>query len=143
MTNLSSTTAPVAEAAATVAAAITGPGTPEAAHAVAREDALTVWMRNLSGPAVSVLLMTCVAVLALGGVGLAVPWAAGWTLGPVWTPVSEGARAWGVVGVTGVLAVALCLICWRANGIRVSRVQVSAGPAGVTLESGEPTEGRS
>lgn len=114
-----------AQAASTVAGAISGDGSPDAVKLVQRDDRLAVWMRNLSGPAIAFLL--------IGNVGL-LTW--GLKIG-LWTARSEIIRAQ-VVGVVAiVLAAILGLVAYVAHVGRPSRMEIAAGAASLKIEQGE------
>lgn len=56
-------TAQATDALATVAAAVTGPGTPNLATVKSAPDKSARWALILAGPAISAMLMGCVAIL--------------------------------------------------------------------------------
>lgn len=115
-----------AQAASTIAEAISGDCTPEAVKLVQRDDRLAVWMRNLSGPAISLLLAANVGLLTWG-----IKFA-------IWTTRSEDVRAQ-VVGIVAiVLAAILGLVAYVAHVGRPSRMEIGAGPASLKIEQGEP-----
>lgn len=118
--------APLSDAVATAAAAITGPGTPDAVHAVAREDALTLWMRNLAGPALCGIIVLIVVILSnlqtLVGVEA------------LWGAISEVTRVHYVGGIGVALAIMVGLLIWRMVAGRPTRIEVKAGPGSFVLE---------
>lgn len=114
-----------ASAASKIAEAVSGDHTPDTVKLVQRDDRLAVWMRSLSGPAISLLLIANVALLT---------WGLRWG---VWTAQSEIARAQ-VVGVVAiVLAGALGLVVYVAHVGRPSRMEIGAGPASLKIEQGD------
>lgn len=112
------------DAATKIAAAVSGPDTPDQVKMVQRDDRLAVWMRSLSGPAITLLLIANVVLLTWGiKVG-------------VWTSASEIVRAQ-VVGVVAiVLAASLGLVVWVTHVGRPSRMEIGAGPASLKIEQG-------
>lgn len=116
-------------AAAELASAITGPGTPDSVSVTQRDDALKVWFRALSGPAVSLMLIGTVLLLADW-----VPWLGSLS---VWTSITETIRAQGVVIVACVLSGCVGLVLWVAHVGKPSRTEFSAGPATIKIEQGD------
>lgn len=114
------------EAVAAVASAMSAPGTPDTLKVTQRDDRLSVWIRNLSGPAVSVLLVGVIAVLTWGK-----------RLG-LWTAASEPERATSVGAIGVALTLILGIALWVTLVGRPSRMEITAGPASLKLE-GSPT----
>lgn len=113
------------DAATKIAAAVSGSDTPDQVKVVQRDDRLAVWMRSLSGPAITLLLVAIIALLTWGI-----------KLG-VWTNASEIVRAQ-VVGVVAiVLASCLGLVVWVTHVGRPSRMEIGAGPASIRIEQGD------
>lgn len=114
-----------ADAAAALAAAVSGSGTLDQVKLVQRDDRLAVWMRSLSGPAIAVLLIAIVGLLTWG------------IKFGIWTSETEQVRAQ-VVGIVAiVLAGALGLVVWVTHVGRPSRMEIGAGPASIRIEQGE------
>jgi len=116
----------LAEATAAITGTITGPGTPDAVHAVAREDALTLWMRNLAGPALCAIIVLVIVTLSnlqtlVGVVAL-------------WGEVSEITRVHYVGGIGVALAIMVGLLIWRMVAGKPTRIEVKAGPGSFVLE---------
>lgn len=120
---------PALEAAAQVAETVSGPGTPDSISVVQRQDRLSVWVKGLSGPAVSLMVCAFVLVIAdwmpfIGKLG-------------IWTADNEDVRAKGVVGITMILTACIAVVLWVAHVGRPSRTEISAGPASIRIEQGE------
>ena len=110
---------------ASAAAAITGLGTPEAIKAVSRDSFLTNVMRNLAGPAISVMVSAVVAILSWG------------IKFGFWTSASEDTRAT-YVGMIGIaLSIMLGFSLWVLLAGRPSRMEIKAGPGSVIIDGGE------
>lgn len=114
-----------ADAAAAVADAVTGPGTPDQVKVVHRDDRLTLFMRALSGPAVSVMLIAAVVLLSFGK-----SWG-------VWTTLTEIVRAQTVGIVAIILAACVGVVLWVAHVGKPRTVEVSAGPANFKIEGND------
>lgn len=115
----------IKEAVEAAAAAVTGPGTPEAVKAVAVDPPALLWVRILAGPALCALIAGTIVVLAWGQ-----------RLG-LWTEASERARA-DYVGITGLLlTMSLGLVFWMIAPGRPTKLEIKAGPASVTLDGGK------
>lgn len=114
-----------ADAAAALSAAVSGSETPEQVKLIQRDDRLAVWIRGLSGPAISLLLAATVGVLTWGiKVG-------------IWTDSTETIRAQ-VVGIVAIVLAACLGVCvWVAHVGRPSRFEIGAGPASIKIQSGE------
>lgn len=108
----------IKEALAAAASAVTGSGTPEAVRVVQCDDRFTVRMRNLAGPAISLMVAGIVALLTWG------------TRFDLWTAASEETRATfvGSIGVT--LALVLGVVIWTLVAGRPSSLEINAGPVG-------------
>lgn len=111
------------EALTAVAASVTGPGTPNVATVKATPDRSARWALVLAGPAISALLVGCIAILS-------------WKFWPdvvAWKSESLGEKiVIGVSSVAMVLAILLGLVVFRlASG---SLKSVSARALGGSLE---------
>lgn len=113
------------EAAAKLAAVVTGAATPDRVELTQRDDRLAIFVRCLSGPAISFMLIGAVALLSWGGrVG-------------IWTDQSEIIRAQ-VVGIVAiVLAAVMGIVVWVAHVGRPSSLSIGAGPASINIEQGD------
>lgn len=123
---------PALEAVKSAAEAVTGPGTPESVKVVQRDDALKVWIRGLSGPAVSLLLI----FFSL----LASDWIPFLGKQAIWTAATEDVRAKGVTVALIILAACVGLVLWVAHAGKPSRTEIKAGPLGMTIEQGKDKE---
>lgn len=117
----------LAETVNAVASAVTGPGTPDAVKATAREDGLTLWMRNLAGPALCGIIVLIIAVLA--NLQTLIP-----GVGSLWTELSEVVRVHYVGGIGVALAIMVGLLIWRMVAGKATRIEVKAGPGSFVLE---------
>lgn len=117
-----------AKAMEAVAAATRGPDTPNAAAVVAKPDRGAVRMLLGSGPAISLML--------IGLVGLVV-----FVLWPDAVRLSAFGVMTDIVRVLGGVAFALCatlgVITFRLASGGLKRVEAKAGPAGLTVETGD------
>lgn len=112
------------EAAAKLAAVVSGTETPDRVELTQRDDRLAIFVRCLSGPAISFMLIGAVALLSWGG-----------RFG-IWTDQSEIIRAQ-VVGIVAiVLAAVLGIVVWVAHVGRPSSLSIGAGPASINIEQG-------
>jgi len=116
----------VADTVKAVAEAVTGPGTPDAVSAVAREDRLTLWMRNLAGPALCAIIVLVIGVLSNLQTLVKVA--------PLWTELSEVVRVHYVGGIGVALAIMVGLLIWRMVAGKATRIEVKAGPGSFVLE---------
>lgn len=116
----------VADTVKAVAEAVSGPGTPDAVSAVAREDRLTLWMRNLAGPALCGVIVLVIIVLSNLQTLVKVA--------PLWTELSEVVRVHYVGGIGVALAIMVGLLIWRMVAGKATRIEVKAGPGSFVLE---------
>ncbi len=109
---------------ASTSAAIAGEDTPEAIKTTISDDPTIIWVRALSGPALSAMIAGIVAVL---------------TWGPAfgaWTATTESQRVQ-YIGITClILAGLLGLVFWAIMPGRPNKLEIKAGPASVTLDGG-------
>lgn len=119
-------TTPEAAAMASVAAAVTGPGTPDAAHVRAEPPKYAVWALILAGPALSA------GIIAMGLVVVVKFWPDLVTLRAI---EILGRVIWGWFGVMCALVGALCLVIFRLAAGGLKKVDARAGPAGLTIET--------
>lgn len=117
-----------AEALATVAQAVTGPTTPEAATVTTAPPKWPTWALVLAGPAISVMLCGCVAIMA-------------WVFWPgAMALKSEGLGEKIVLGVSTIatsLAVILGLVVFRLASGGLKSVRASAGPGSLEINTGD------
>ncbi len=111
------------ETVAAAAAAVTGPDTPEAVHVSNKEDRLTLWVRNLAGPAICGMVMFVIVVLAFG----ALKWF------NLWTAATEGIRAHYVGGIGVALSLMVGVLVWRLDGSKLSRLDIKMGPGSLSM----------
>lgn len=123
-----STEPDAAEAMKAVADATTGPGTPDTAAVVARPERSPVWALILAGPAISTMVCGVLWLLAY----------------KIWPEASASrmealmrdvARAIAAIGC--ILSIILGLIVFRLASGGLKRVEAKAGPAGLTVETGD------
>lgn len=120
------------DAMASVAAAVTGPGTPESAAVTAKPTEWAVRMLALAGPALSALVAWIVVIVGGSGLGLF-----GLTiLRPTLWPA--GVAEWRVKGLVAI-ALALCailaVVVFRLASGGLKRIEAKAGPASLTASS--------
>lgn len=121
-----------ADAMASVAAAVTGPGTPESAAVSAKPTEWAVRMLALAGPALSV--MVAWVIIIVGGSGLGV---FGLTvLAPTLWPddVAEW-RIKGLVAIALALCAILAVVVFRLASGGLKRIEAKAGPASMTVST--------
>lgn len=92
-----------------------------------RDRAPLLWAKALAGPAISAMIALVIVLLS---------WGIRWSL---WTYKTEVNRA----NLIGWMGIALCLmlglLVWRLAGGKPGRIEITAGPAHLEVESG--TEG--
>lgn len=117
-----------------VAAAVTGPGTPDAATVVAKPAPWAVYALALAGPALS--LMVAWIITLIGGVGFAI---LGWTVvAPIiWPDAAAERRIEALAGIGMALVAILGVVVFRLASGGLKRVEARAGPAGLTVETGD------
>ena len=113
-----------------VAAATTGPGTPEAAAVVARPTEWAVRMLALAGPALS--LMVAWIITLIGG---SPAWR--WFGLPSWPAAVAERRVEALAGLGLALCAILGVVVFRLASGGLKRVEARAGPAGLTVETGD------
>ena len=122
------------DAISAVAAAVTGPGTPDAATVVAKPAPWAVYALALAGPALS--LMVAWIITLIGGVGFAI---LGWTVvAPIiWPDAAAERRIEALAGIGMALVAILGVVVFRLASGGLKRVEARAGPAGLTVETGD------
>lgn len=118
------------EAMAAVAAATKGADTPEAASVVTRPPEAAVKMLAWAGPALSVMIMSIVAALAS-----APAWR--WLGLPEWPDHVAAIRVQALAWIAGALVAILGVVVFRLASGGLKRVEARAGPAGLTVETGD------
>lgn len=117
-----------AEAMKVVADATSGPGTPDTAAVVARPERSPVWALILAGPAISAMVCSVLWLLAY----------------KIWPEASASrmealmrdvVRAIAAIGC--ILSVILGLIVFRLASGGLKRVEAKAGPAELTVSTGD------
>lgn len=127
------TTPETAEAMKAVAEATAGPDRPEAATVVAGPERSPVWALILAGPAVSLMIIAGVAAAVF------LYWPGVLRLAET-HDLAFGVLEKIVVGtfsIVTVLAVILGVVVFRLASGGLKRVEARAGPAGITVETGE------
>lgn len=119
-----------AEAMKAVAAATKGPDTPEAATVVAKPSEWVVWALALAGPALS--LMVAWIIMLIGG---SPAWR--WLGLPVWPEAVAERRVEALAGIGLALIAILGVVVFRLASGGLKRVEAKAGPAGLTVETGD------
>lgn len=112
------------------AKAVSGPGTPDSAAVVAKPETWAVRGLVLAGPALSVMVMGCVGAMVF------IFWpdaVAGKYVGVM----TDLVRAVGTIA--SVLAAILGVVVFRLASGGLKRVEAKAGPAGITVETGDPS----
>lgn len=129
MTDLQTT-----EALKAVSAATTGPDTPNAASVVARPTEWAVRMLALAGPALSGMVAWIIALIGGGGVA-----AFGLTIvAPViWPEAVAEQRVEALMWLGMALCAILGIVVFRLASGGLKRVEAKAGPAGITVETGD------
>ena len=128
-------TDPIAtEAMSAVAAAVTGPGTPDAATVVAKPPESAVRMLAMAGPALSA--MVAWIIVLIGGTGFGV---FGWKIvAPIlWPEAVAERRVEALAGIGLALVAILGVVVFRLASGGLKRVEARAGPAGLTVETGD------
>ena len=118
-----------AEAMKAVAAATTGPDTPEAATVVAKPAPWAVWALALAGPALCA--MVAWIIMLIGG---SPAWR--WLGLPVWPEAVAERRVESLAGIGLALITILGVVVFRLASGGLKRVEAKAGPAGLTVETG-------
>jgi hypothetical protein len=118
------------EAMNAVAAATKGADTPEAATVVAKPSEWVVWALALAGPALS--LMVAWIIMLIGG---SPAWK--WLGLPVWPEAVAERRIEALAGIGLALIAILGVVVFRLASGGLKRVEARAGPAGLTVETGD------
>ena len=119
-----------AEAMKAVAEATRGSDTPEAAAVVARPTEWAVRMLALAGPALS--LMVAWVIMLIGG---SPAWR--WLGLPQWPEAVAERRVEALAGIGLALIAILGVVVFRLASGGLKRVEAKAGPAGLTVETGD------
>lgn len=119
-----------AEAMASVAAATRGPDTPETASVVAKPTDTAIRTLALAGPALSLMIIFIVAVIAS---------APGWRwLGlPEWPSDVAAVRIQSLAGIAGALCAILGVVVFRLASGGLKKVEAKAGPTALTVSTGD------
>ena len=113
------------ETIAAAAKAVTGDDTPEAVKATVQDDQKIIWMRILAGPAMCGIIIGCIVLLAWGP-----------KIGVDFTRLTETARVNYIGTLACVCATMLGFVFWMLMPGRPTKLEIKAGPAGITLEGG-------
>ncbi|GLK49478.1 hypothetical protein GCM10017620_24510 [Brevundimonas intermedia] len=119
-----------AEAMKAVAAATHGPDTPEAASVIAKPTDIAIRALGLAGPALSLMIMAIVAAIAS-----APAWR--WLGLPEWPDEVAAVRIQALAGIAMALTAILGVVVFRLASGGLKRVEAKAGPAGLTVETGD------
>lgn len=119
-----------AETMSAVAAAVTGPGSPDAATVVAKPAPWAVWALALAGPALS--LMVAWIIMLIGG---SPAWR--WLGLPIWPEAVAERRIEALAGIGMALIGILGVVVFRLASGGLKRVEARAGPAGIKVETGD------
>lgn len=122
-----------AEAMASVAAAVTGPGTPETAAVTAKPSDWAVRMLALAGPALSSLVAWVIAIIGGGFVlfGITIVRPVGWP-----EAVAEK-RVEALAAIALALCAILAVVVFRLASGGLKRIEAKAGPASMTVSTGD------
>jgi hypothetical protein len=118
------------EAMAAVAAATKGADTPEAASVIAKPTDIAIRALGLAGPALSLMIMAIVAAIAS-----APAWR--WLGLPEWPDEVAAVRVQALAGIAMALTAILGVVVFRLASGGLKRVEARAGPAGLTVETGD------
>lgn len=118
---------PETAAMAQVAAAVTGPGTPEAAHVTSTPNKDAALALSLAGPALSLMIIGCVVILANPK----------WLGTPAWPDAVAEARVQSIAAVAIGLCLILAVVVFRLASGGLKRVEAKAGPGSVLIETGD------
>lgn len=123
------------EALATAAASVTGPGTPNVASVKTAPDRSARWALILAGPAISAMLVACIAILS-------------WKFWPdvvAWKEPGLGEKIiLGVSSVAMVLAILLGLVVFRlaSGGLKSVSARALGGSLEINTGADDTGEGR-
>ena len=122
-----------AEAMASVAAAVTGPGTPETAAVTAKPSDWAVRMLALAGPALSSLVAWVIAIIGGGFIlfGVTIVRPVGWP-----EAVAEK-RVEALAAIALALCAILAVVVFRLASGGLKRIEAKAGPASMTVSTGD------
>lgn len=123
-----------AKAMEAVASAVTGPGTPETAAVVAKPNDWAVRMLALAGPALSAMVGWVITIVGGTGIGIF-----GLTiLRPTLWPDSVAEwRVKGLVAIGLALCAILAVVVFRLASGGLKRIEAKAGPAELTVSTGD------
>jgi hypothetical protein len=120
---------PAMDAAERVANAISGPGTPESIKVVQRHSKLSNWVKDLSGPAVGIML--------IGFALLTADWIPFFGKQSIWNESTEQIRAQGVTTALIILAACVSVVLWVSWAGKPSSTEISAGSARIKIETAD------
>ncbi|EDX81124.1 hypothetical protein [Brevundimonas sp. BAL3] len=123
-----------ADAMASVAAAVTGPGTPESAAVTAKPTEWAVRMLALAGPALSTMVAWVIAIIGGSGIGLF-----GLTLlrPTLWPDAVAERRIEALAAIGLALCAILAVVVFRLASGGLKRIEAKAGPASMTVSTGD------
>lgn len=122
-----------AEAMASVAAAVTGPGTPDSAAVTAKPSDWAVRMLALAGPALSTLVAWVIAIIGGGIVVFGVT-----IVRPTFWPEAVAERRIEALAAIGLaLCAILAVVVFRLASGGLKRIEAKAGPASMSVSTGD------
>jgi hypothetical protein len=119
---------------ASVAAAVTGPDTPESAAIVAKPNDWAVRMLALSGPALSTMVAWVIAIIGGSGIGIF-----GLTLWKptLWPEAVAERRIEALAAIALALCAILAVVVFRLASGGLKRIEAKAGPASMSVTTGD------
>lgn len=119
---------------ASVAAAVTGPGTPDSAAVTSRPTEWAARALALAGPALSAMIAWVIVIVGGSGLGLF-----GLTLlaPTAWPESVAQRRVEGLVAIALALCAILAVVVFRLASGGLKRIEAKAGPASMTVSTGD------
>lgn len=122
----------LASTVAAAAAAVSGPNTPDSVHVSNNEDRMTLWTRNLAGPAICGMIAGVIAILSFGSLR-----------NYLWTNASEVVRVHYVGAIGIALALMIGVLVWRLDGSKLRRLDIKMGPGSLSMGDDDDNNHRS
>lgn len=123
-----------ADAMASVAAAVTGPDTPESAAVVAKPTEWAVRMLALAGPALSTMVAWVIAIIGGSGIGL---FGLTFVKPTLWPEAVAERRVEALAAIALALCAILAVVVFRLASGGLKRIEAKAGPASMTVSTGD------